>query len=488
MRGRTSLPLDFSAACDFAVTISELLASNVVSCGRIHYSCPSTASYSVFSISFLCPFFLFSDAPLLHFPFIHMNQHTPFSSSGSPLSRNSPSSWSTCSLDTSSSTLSFLSTPSRTPSLSAFPSPTSGCGHLSYHHSFLTSTAPRADTSDVVHPGTGALSAVSPAGSYGSYRGTNTTSSSSLDEGGGSGAASGISSGMMGSGSSQGSDALSMASRAMGMMGSRRYGALEDESRADFTDQEGRRDRISGQEEGIDEHGHRQRRGTTHAHSTSLSTVTGSPPQPGGGSLSMGSMFPGSGHEAQLGHSVQSSYPHHGFVQQHAQPQAQALARMRASQGQYQYETVSASHTTPAPGFTNPHNRSEFQPQSQRMVEPQGQVPAAAPITRAPPVRTSTKRPRAPKRPRPDSSTIGSSRSHLVESDDDSDDEEIIEWVPGLDDGGGPSNDLSFGFSGSGGTSAPGAGGGSVQALPGLPGGRRWVSLYFAALFLHPCG
>ncbi|KAG6378009.1 hypothetical protein JVT61DRAFT_14807 [Boletus reticuloceps] len=117
----------------------------------------------------------------------------------------------------------------------------------------------------------------------------------------------------MGSESSQGSDALSMASRAMGM-GSRRYGALQDESRADFTDQEGRRDRISGQEEGIDERGHRQRRGTTHAHSTSLSTVTGSPPQPGGGSLPMGSMFPGfrsaSGYEAQLGHSVQSSFSH----------------------------------------------------------------------------------------------------------------------------------------------------------------------------------
>ena len=419
-----------------------------------------------------------------------MTRHTPPSPSGSLLALDSlsPSSSSTRTLDSSSPTFSFLSGRSRSPSLFALPCPTSGYGcYPSHHHTSLTSgsTPARTNTSDVVYTGTGGHSAVSPAGSYGSYRGTNTTSS--LDEGSGSGRASGVSSGMMGSQSSRVSEMLSETSRVMGVTESRGNGAqrytVEDESRGD----EG----TSGRGEGTDEHGHGRGQGAGHAHSTSLSTVTGSPPRPRGGSsgVAIRGVFSGSGfssgssYQAQPGYSVQPSHPPYGFTQQHAQPQAQALAHMRASQEQYQYEAVSASHATPPSGFTNLHGRSEFQVQSQPVAEPQGQARTTVPATRAPPVRTSTKRPRAPKRPRPHTSAgpgIGPSRGNLPESDDDSDDDEITEWVPGLDDSGGPSGSLGFGFSGSAGTGElGGSGGGTVQAAPALPGGRKCVSLLF---------
>lgn len=294
---------------------------------------------------------------------------------------------------------------------------------------------------------------------------------------------------MMGSESSRVSEMLPETSRVMGIMESRGNGAqyvVEDESRGDLPLQDRMR-------EGTDEHGLGQGRGAGHAHSTSLSTVTGSPPQSRGGSsgVPMRGAFPGSGsgsgssYQAQPGYSVQPSHPHFGFSQQHAQPQAQSLTHMRASQRQYQYGAGSASHVPPPSGFADPHGRSDFQAQSQPVAEPQGQARTAVPATRAPPVRTSTKRPRAPKRPRPDTSTglgLGPSRGNLLDSDDDSDDDEITEWVPGLDDSGGPSGSLGLGFSGNAGTGElGGTGGGTVQAAPGLPGGRKCV-----ALLSHP--
>lgn len=423
-----------------------------------------------------------------------MIRHTPppSSSSGSPLTRASlsPSSSSICSLDTSSSILSFLSNPSRSPSPLAFPSSTSGYGSYPFrHHISLVSdsTSTRANASDVVHTGTGGQIAASPAGSYGSYRGTNTTSS--LDDGSGSGWASGVSSGVMGSESSRVSERLSERSRVTGMVESRGYGAqygVEDESRGDLPVQR-RREGVSGQGEG----GHGQGRGASHAHSTSVSTVTGSPPQPREGSSGapMGGVFPvsgfgsDSGYQAQPGYSVQPSHPHYRFAQQ----RTQAPAHMQPSQGRYQYDVPSAPHATPASGPANPHGRSEFQAQSQQMAEPQGQVRTAVPGTRAPPLRTSTKRPRAPKRPRSDPSAgfvITPSRGNLVESDDESDDDEIVEWVPGLDDSGGPSGTFGSGPSGNAGTGeVGGTGRGTVQAAPGLPGGRKCVFHLSRCLF-----
>lgn len=423
-----------------------------------------------------------------------MTRHTPpppSSSSGSPLMRASSSS--VCSLDTSSSILSFLSSPSRSPSPLAFPSSTSGYSSCPLrHHASLTpdSTSTRANTSDVVHTGTGGHIAASPAGSYGSYRGTNTTSS--LDDGSGSGWASGVSSGMMGSESSRLSERLSESSRVTGMVKSHGYGAqytVEDEPRGALPVQR-RREGVSGQGEGRQG----QVRGAIHAHSTSVSTITGSPPQPREGSSGapMGGVFPVSGfnsdssYQAQPGYSVQPSHPHYGFAQQHAQ----ALAHTQPSQGRYQYDAPTAPHAMPASGSANPHGRSEFQVQPQQMTEPQGQVRTTLPGTRAPPVRTSTKRPRAPKRPRSDPSAgivITPSRGNLVESDDDSDDDEIVEWVPGLDDGGAPSGTFGFGSSGSAGTGeVGGTGRGTVQTAPGLPGGRKCVS-FFIPLPIPSC-
>ncbi|KAF8554879.1 hypothetical protein OG21DRAFT_1484329 [Imleria badia] len=365
--------------------------------------------------------------------------------------------------------------------------PASDTGYGSYpsypsHHltsRISDSSSARANTSGVVYTGAGGHSALSPAGSYGSYRGTNTTSS--LDEASGSGRASGASSGLIGSGSSQVSEMLSNTSRTMGMMESRGYGSqypVEDESRSALPVQE-RREGVSGQGGGSDGHLHGQGRG--HAHSTSSSTVTASPPhlRRGSSGVPMAGVFPrsdfGSG-SAQPGYSAQPSHPHYGLARQQPQPHAQALAHMRASQGQYP-EAISASHTTPASGIANPLGRSEFQAQTQRMAEPQGQARTAVPATHAPAVRTSTKRTRAPKRPRPAAAVgigTGASRGNVVESDDDSDDDEIIEWVPGLDDGGGP------GFGGGAGAGEPGGtGGGTAQAAPGLPGGRKCVTLLF---------
>ncbi|KAN0073630.1 hypothetical protein V8E55_012237 [Tylopilus felleus] len=415
-----------------------------------------------------------------------MTRHPP-SPSTSPLSRDSPSpSSSTCTLNTSSSTLSLPSTPSCFPSMSMVSSSTSGHGsYPSRHHISLTSSSvpARANTDDVLHTGAGAYSAVSPAGSYGSYRGTNT---SSLDEGSASGRASGVSSGMMVSESSRVSKMPSKTSRVMGMTeshGTQR--AVEDESNGNLPMQEGR-EGTSSHGQVIDEHGDGKGRGAGHAHSTSLSTVTASSPQRRGESsgIPMDGVFPSSvlgsspSYQVQPSYSTQTSHPHHGFAQ-HAQTQAQALAHVRASQGHYQY-------APPASGFAHHRSHPEFLAQSQRAAEPQGQARTVVTATRVPPLRASTKRPRAPKRPRPDASAgigIGPSRGNLGESDDDSDDDEIIEWVPGLDDGGGPSGNFNFGSSGSTRTGEHrGTGGGTIQATPGLPGGRKCVSL----LFLFP--
>lgn len=215
-----------------------------------------------------------------------------------------------------------------------------------------------------------------------------------------------------------------------------------------------------------------------------MSTVTGSPPQPRGGSSGAtmpvdgvfpGSGFgPGSGYQAQTGYSVQPSHPHYGLAQQHVQPPAQALAHMAVlSQGQYQYEAVSALRPVPASGFANPQGRSEFQVQPKpAVVQPR----TAVPVNRAPPVRTSTKRTRAPKRLRPAGYTgIGPSQGNLIESEDDSDDDEVIEWVP--DWGGGS------GAIGGAGTAEVGGSGGTIQVAPG-PGGRKCVSLLFRCRFL----
>ena len=273
------------------------------------------------------------------------------------------------------------------------------------------------------------------------------------------------------------------------MVESRGYGtqyAVEEESRGDLPMQERRQERVPGQGEGIDEHERALGRGASHAHSTSLSTITGSPPQPRGSSgVPTGGVFPGSSFGPGSGYQVQAGYSrvHYGSTQQHTQPPAQVLAHMRApSQGQYQYETLSALHAAPASGFANPQGRSEFQPQPRQVAELQGQARTAASATRAP-MRTSTKRPRPPKRPRQAPYAgigIGTSRSHLVESDDDSDDDEVNEWVP--DWGGGR------GAGGSAGSSeVGGAGGGTAQAAPGLPGGRKCVSLLFRYPFLLHC-
>ena len=415
-----------------------------------------------------------------------MTRHTPSPSSpGSPLAPDSPSSVSTCTLDTSSSTLSFLSTPSHSPFLSAFPSSTSGYGpYPSYpplHSTSLISDSAttRANKSGVTHAGAGTYGALSPAGSYGSYRGT-----SSLDEGSGSGQASGASSGITGSESSHASEMLSSTSRAIGMIESSEYGAqypIEDESRGVLLAQEERRDRVSGRGRGTDAHGYGQGRGRGHAHSTSSSTVTASSShlRRGSSGAPMAGVFPrsdfelGPGYQVQPGYSAQPSHPHY----------AQALAQLRASQGQHQ-EATSASH---ASGF----GRSVLQAQPQRITEPQGQTRAGIPAAaRAPTARTSTKRTRAPKRPRPDTSAgvgTGPSRGNVLESDDESDDDEIVEWVPGSDDGGGPSGNYNMGFGRSTGTGEPGGiGRGTAQAAPGLPGARKCVSLLFFWSFLLP--
>ncbi|KAH0835501.1 hypothetical protein J3R83DRAFT_9175 [Lanmaoa asiatica] len=307
---------------------------------------------------------------------------------------------------------------------------------------------------------------------------------------------------MVGSGSSRASEMLSETSHLMGMVESRGYGAryaVEDESRGDLPMQERRRERVPGHGKRTDEHEHGRGQGASHAHSTSLSTVTGSPPQPRGGSsdVPMGGQFPGPGsgsgpgYQAQTAYSVQPSHPHYGFAQQHTLPPTQVLTHIHVpSQGQYQHEAVSALHATPASGFAKPLVRTEYQAQPQAGVA-QAQARTTVPATRAPPGRTSTKRPRAPKRPRPATSTgigLGALRGNMVDSDDDSDDDEVIEWVPGLDDGSGASASFRFGFSGSAGTGElRGAGGsGSVQAAPGLPGGRKCVPILFRYLFYPP--
>lgn len=275
---------------------------------------------------------------------------------------------------------------------------------------------------------------------------------------------------------------------------SRVYGtqhAVEEESRGELLVQERRQEWVPRQGEGTGEYERGQRRGASHAHSTSLSTVTGPPPQPRGGSsgVPMDGVFqdsgfgPRSGYQVQTGYTVQPSHPRYESAQQHAQPPAQVHVHMRPpSQEQYQYKAVSALHATPGPGF---QGRSEFQARPQPVVELQGQVRTTVPTNRVPPARTSTKRPRAPKRPRPATYTgigIGASRGNLAESDDDSDDDEVIEWVPDWAGGAGASTSMSAGAGELGGT-----GGGAVHVTP-APGGRKCVFLLFHCRFLFPCG
>ena len=343
----------------------------------------------------------------------------------------------------------------------------------------------------LTHAGAGAYSAVSPAGSYGSYHRTNTASS--LEDGSGSGRASGVSSGMMGSDSSRVSEFLSETSRVVGVIESGGYGtqyAVEDGSRGDLLVREGHRERVPGRGEAIDDHGQMQARGAGHAHSTSLSTVTGSPPQPQGGpsAVPIGAAFAGSGfgsgsgHQVQPGYSVQPSDTHYRLP-------PQVLGNIRTPKGQYHHETAPASHATAPSAFANLQSSSGHQMPSQRMGQPQGQGRTALHPTRAGPTRTSTKRPRAPKRPRSDLTTgpgIGPSRGNLVESDDDSEDDEVIEWVPGLGDSG-TSGNPSYGFGGNAGTDElAGAGGATVQAVSGLPGGRKCVSILSRCPILSP--
>ena len=164
----------------------------------------------------------------------------------------------------------------------------------------------------LTHAGAGAYSAVSPAGSYGSYHRTNTASS--LEDGSRSGRASGVSSGMMGSDSSRVSEFLSETSRVMGVIESGGYGtqyAVEDGSRGDLLVREGHRERVPGRGEAVDDHGQMQAWGAGHAHSTSLSTVTGSPPQPQGGpsAVPIGAAFAGPSFGLGSGHQVQPGYP-----------------------------------------------------------------------------------------------------------------------------------------------------------------------------------
>lgn len=384
---------------------------------------------------------------------------------------HSPSSSSTCTLHTASSTLSFCSTPSRSPSPSVFPSSPVGYeSYPSYHPTSIISTSTTANINDLVHIGPVPHSAVSPAGSSGSYQGTNAISS---HEGSASGCASGVSSGMMGSDSSLVSEISQTRSQ-----GYRAQRPAEDETSGNLPFLGGSLRRVPGQEEEMREH--TLGRSVSHAHSTSLSTVTGSPshPREGLSDVPMGSVFPGSGfgsglsHQAQTSYSVQPLQPQYGFPQ-HVQSQAPVLAPTRSpSQQQYQYGPVSALH--PASGFASHQGRAFNRAQPPPVAEPRGQARTVVPIAGIPPVRASTKRPRAPKRPRPDPSAIGievgigPSRSNLEGSDTDSDDDEV-EWIPGP--GGGSS------AGGSGVDRNAGTGGRAGLAAPGLPGGRKCVSL-----------
>lgn len=299
----------------------------------------------------------------------------------------------------------------------------------------------------------------------------------SLEEGSGSGNASGASSGMMERESSRLSEISETASRGYGTQ------YLASESTADIPLQERNQERVPGQAEAAREHEHAYARGVGHAYSSSLSTVTGSPPHPRGGSsdVQMGGVFPspafgsGSSYPAQTNYSVHQTPPHYGSAQQHVQPQVPALVHTRiSSQEPYQYGPVSALY--PTSGFTSPQGRSNNQAQPRPMVEPQGQARVVAPTSRAPPVRTSTKRPRAPKRLRQDPSMGIGHASNMAGSDSDSDEDEI-EWIPGSDDGGGASGagvnqNARMGELG-------GTGGRSGQAAPGPTGGRKCVSVLF---------
>ena len=338
--------------------------------------------------------------------------------------------------------------------------------NVSYDHAFIISTSTRANVNGLVSIGAGGYNAVSPAGSSASYQGTHTMSS--LDESG-SGRASGLSSGMMISETSE--------------TGSRGYGA-QHPGGGDLRDnpnlQGGNGERMPGQHERGHGHEHAQGRVVGHAPSTSLSTVAASPPHPQVGSLGVptGGAFPGSGYQAQTSYSVQPTQPLLGAAKQVEQPQAPVLANMpMLPQEQYRYGSASVLHS--ASEFASHQGRSHSQLHS--VIEPQEQRRTVQPDSRAPPVRNSSKRARAPKRLRPDPSVgIGPSRNNLVGSDTDSDDDEV-EWIPGFDDGG-----ATGGIGGNKNAGIVEPVGRSGQAAPSLPSGRKYVFFYFVASPFFP--
>ncbi|KAF9236149.1 hypothetical protein BU15DRAFT_64245 [Melanogaster broomeanus] len=325
--------------------------------------------------------------------------------------------------------------------------------------------------------GTGVYS-LSPAGSYHSYPGTTPATSSSVDETSGSGSAvSGVSSSNM--------SGVSASSQGHGVG-------------------EGQRGEL----------GHGQGGGQGgHIHSTSMSTVTASPPStrahdhrqggemfaaahatasgssPTGGvgfgtasSSTLSSAVPG-GYQVQTSYAAQRApmvvprqpqHQHHAHALGHPHPQAHPPSRAHVS-AQSQPHVLSDPRMNPP--FTNPHAHAHAQgyshPHAQAQQAHAQPLPQPQPHTsRNPPpsstaTRASAKRPRAPKRPRPSTSMsatgMGGGASGAAGgggdvggSDDDSDDDEVVEWGPG-----------AGGAGGGGGTGGVGAG------VTSLLGGRK---------------
>ncbi|KAG9308027.1 hypothetical protein JVU11DRAFT_12679 [Chiua virens] len=323
-------------------------------------------------------------------------------------------------------------------------------GHSSPHSSLSRFTPPTHPNTPASDPGPGGHSAASPAGSYGSHPGTNT---SSVDDGSGSGWTSGISSGMVGSESSRVGRMTES-----GSLGAR-YPA-EVGSGGNLPAQQRNLVQAPRQSVMVGERSAGQARSASHAHSTSLSTVIGSPP---GESSSPVGVFPRTDSGRSASYHTHTSFGVQlldGYAQQHQQPHPQALAHLHVpSQEQYQYETPSTLYATPASAITNTQVQSNNQSMLHPVATPQRQGQTAVPAARAPLVRTSTKRPRPPKRARQHTS-IPPSRSNPVGSDSESDDDDI-EWIPGPDDGGGTSAGIN----------EPGGTGGAGQVVP--PGGRK---------------